>query len=82
MGIPDRLHLENITAFAQTSREIDSPSPAPLHQGECAFPDFIDPSFIGAQAISSIQRARQPQLANAPKWEGARFRLIANWRLE
>lgn len=53
-----------------------------VRTGEFGFPDFIDPSFIGAQAISFLQRARDAQVAHAPKGEGARFRLITNWRLK
>ena len=53
-----------------------------VRTGEFGFPDFIDPAFIGAQAVSFLRRARDAQLAHAPAGEGARFRLITNWRLK
>lgn len=53
-----------------------------VRTGEFGFRDFIEPSFISAQAVSFLQRAREAQLAHAPDGEGARFRLITNWRLK
>jgi hypothetical protein len=53
-----------------------------VRPGEFGFPDFADPSFIGAQTNSFLQRAHEAQREHAPMGEGSRFRLLTNWRLK
>lgn len=43
--------------------------------------DFVDPDFINANARSLLQRAHSAQRNYAPTGEGARFRLLTNWRI-
>lgn len=43
--------------------------------------DLIVPDFIGAHQVSFLQRARDAQRAFAPAGDGARFKLVTNWRL-
>ena len=43
---------------------------------------LIDPEFINANARSLLQRARDAQLAYAPRGSGVRFKLVTNWRLD
>jgi hypothetical protein len=40
-----------------------------------------DPEFINANAHSLLQRALAAQQGHAPQGEGARFRLVTNWRI-
>lgn len=50
-----------------------------VRPGEFGFNDFVDPQFIGGNAVSFLQRARAAQLDHAPAGEGARFHLVTNW---
>ena len=44
--------------------------------------DLIDPEFINANARSLLQRAFAAHRSHAPLGEGARFKLVTNWRIE
>ncbi len=43
--------------------------------------ELADPEFINANAKSLLQRALAAQRSHAPTGEGARFRLLTNWRI-
>jgi hypothetical protein len=43
---------------------------------------LADPEFINANARSLLQRALAAQRGHAPAGEGARFRLLSNWRID
>jgi hypothetical protein len=43
---------------------------------------LIDPEFINANARSFLQRALVAQRSHAPRGDGARFRLLTNWRID
>jgi len=44
--------------------------------------NLVDPDFVNANARSLLQRAHRAQLDYAPAGEGARFKLLTNWRLD
>jgi len=44
--------------------------------------DLADPQFINANAKSLLQRALAAQRSHAPAGQGARFRLLTNWRID
>jgi len=43
---------------------------------------LVDPAFVNANARSLLQRAHRAQLDYAPGGEGARFKLLTNWRVD
>ena len=49
--------------------------------GEFGHLELIDPAFSNAQTVSLLKRARDAQASHAPQGQGARFRLVTNWRL-
>jgi len=49
--------------------------------GEFGYADLLDPVFINASAVSLLQRAHEAQQRHAPLGEGARFKLVTNWRV-
>ena len=50
-----------------------------VRPGDFGFADLTEPTFIGAESTSFLQRARQAQSSHAPDGEGARFQLVTNW---
>jgi hypothetical protein len=46
------------------------------------YAQLINPDFINANAKSLLQRALAAQRAHATNGEGARFRLLTNWRID
>lgn len=49
--------------------------------GVYGYEDLVDPTFINATTKSFLQRALAAQKVHAPSGEGARFRLVTNWRV-
>jgi hypothetical protein len=43
--------------------------------------DLVDPEWINASKVSLLQRARAAQQAHAANGQGARFKLLTNWRI-
>lgn len=52
-----------------------------VRPGEFGHQDLINPAFTNAATFSFLQRALQSQQQHAPDGNGARFRLLTNWRL-
>lgn len=50
--------------------------------GSYGHAQLVDPEFINANARSLLQRALAAQRSHAPAGEGARFRLMTNWRTD
>lgn len=49
--------------------------------GVYGYEELVDPAFINASANSFLQRALAAQKSHAPDGEGARFKLVTNWRV-
>lgn len=49
--------------------------------GTYGYEELVDPEFTNAKTVSFLQRALAAQRAHAPVGEGARFKLITNWRV-
>lgn len=49
--------------------------------GSYTYTDLTLPAFVNAETFSLLQRAHRAQIDHAPRGEGARFRLLTNWRL-
>jgi len=45
------------------------------------YADLVNPDWINATSTSLLQRARNAQVANAPKGVGVRFKLLTNWHI-
>ncbi len=45
------------------------------------YAELVDPDFINANAVSLLQRVRKAHAGFAAKENGARYRLLSNWRI-
>lgn len=50
--------------------------------GDYGYEALVDPEFINANAVSFLQRGHKAQVGYTVPDQGARFRLLTNWRVE